>query len=142
MTQEIVARFSNNGAPLTSPATAPQITIYRTDTGAAVVTAQDMTEIAAGLFKYTVTGLDPLLDYAVSADGDPGAAGQTSTVERYAWGSIPGIGDDYERKIFTNRAETTVGGGGEKTIEFYDDDQTTVIDTIEISADGLSRTRP
>lgn len=29
-----------------------------------------------------------------------------------------------------------------KTVDFYDDDQTTIIDSLEISADGLERTNP
>tara|TARA_R110000822_G_scaffold120633_1_gene254108 strand:- start:2939 stop:3706 length:768 start_codon:yes stop_codon:yes gene_type:complete len=50
------------------------------------------------------------------------------------------------RKIFLNRAETTVNAGptppaGSKTIDFYDDDQATIIDSIEISTDGNTRTQ-
>lgn len=48
------------------------------------------------------------------------------------------------RKIFLNKAITQedTPGAGEKTITFYDDDQATPIDSIEISADGLTRTNP
>ena len=51
------------------------------------------------------------------------------------------------RKVFLNRAVTTVNPGpsppaGTKTIDFYDDDQVTVIDSVEISADGNVRTNP
>ena len=49
------------------------------------------------------------------------------------------------RKVFLNRAVTTENAGptppaGTKTIDFYDDDQTTIIDSVEISADGNERT--
>lgn len=43
-------------------------------------------------------------------------------------------------KVFLNRAVTTPLGGGAKRIDFYDDDQTTIIDSVTISADGLERT--
>jgi len=51
------------------------------------------------------------------------------------------------RKVFLNRAETTLNAGptppaGSKTIDFYDDDQTTIIDSLLISADGDTRTNP
>ena len=51
------------------------------------------------------------------------------------------------RKIFLNRAETTVNPGpsppaNSKTIDFYDDDQLTIIESLLISADGNTRQNP
>ena len=141
-TQEITAHFTNEGVPLLAPANAPTIRLRRTDTKALVVTDVAMTEVGDGNYLYLVTSSDPQLDYVVRADGDPTASGQVTVMERYAFGSAPGIGDDYVRKILTNRSVTTELGGGAKRIDFYDDDGSTIIDSITISADGLERTNP
>lgn len=140
--EDITVYFTNAGVPLTSPTNVPTISIRRTDTGALVVTDAAMTELGGGLYRYTVTGLDPQLDYVARADADPLGSGQVTAAERYAHGAIPGISDAYVRKILTNRAVTTNLGGGAKRVDFYDDDGTTIIDSITISADGLERTNP
>lgn len=85
----IVACFTNNGVPLTSPANAPTIRIRRTDTQALVVTDDAMTEQGDGCFSYDFTPTDGL-DYSIRADGDPTASGQTTQAERYAFGSLSG----------------------------------------------------
>lgn len=43
--------------------------------------------------------------------------------------------------LFRNNAETVVGGGGERTVTIYEEDGVTVKNVVEISADGLDRTR-
>lgn len=138
---ELVAKFTNNGVPLISPSNTPTVRIRRTDTGALVVTDAAMTELGDGFYRYDFTSADELLDYSARADGDPTAAGQTTDAERYAWAVIPGLGPDFLRKVFANKAVTTELGGGAKRIDFYDDDQTTVLASVTISADGLTRTR-
>ena len=143
MTQQIVAHFTNVGVPVTAPGDVPTIRIRRTDTGALVVTDAAMTELGDGGYVYEFTEA-ALLDYSIRADGDPTASGQTTAAERYAFG---GLDADIIRKALLNRAETTENAGpappaGSKTVDFYDDDQTTIIESIEISADGLSRTNP
>lgn len=45
-------------------------------------------------------------------------------------------------KVFLNKAITTDIGGGAKRIDFHDDDQSTIIDSVTISADGKVRTNP
>lgn len=45
-------------------------------------------------------------------------------------------------KIFLNKGVTTDIGGGVKRIDFFDDDQSTIIDSVTISADGNTRTNP
>lgn len=45
-------------------------------------------------------------------------------------------------KIFLNKGLTTDIGGGAKRIDFFDDDQSTIIDSVTISADGNTRTNP
>lgn len=140
MAVEIVAKFTNAGVPLVAPGNLPTIRIRRIDTGALVVTDLAMTELGDGAYRYAFT-TSGLLEYSVRADGDPTASGQTTAAERYAFGAV---GTEIVRKALLNRAETTLDspGPGQKTVDFYDDDQTTVVDSIEISADGLSRTNP
>lgn len=46
------------------------------------------------------------------------------------------------RKVFLNRAVTTILGDTSKQIDFYDDDQVAIIETIFISIDGNERTNP
>ena len=75
--------------PLTAPATAPTIRIRRTDTQALVVTDLPMTEQGDGNYSYDFATTDGL-EYAVRADGDPAAAGQTAPGGRYAHGTISG----------------------------------------------------
>lgn len=45
-------------------------------------------------------------------------------------------------KTFLNRAVTVENGDGTKTISFYDDDSLTILDQLDISADGNERTNP
>lgn len=137
----ITAFFTNLGAPLTSPSTAPTIRIRRLDTNALVITDASMSEVGGGFYKYEFTSADELLDYSVRADGDPSAAGQVTASERYRSGTLGGLGADLLRKVFLNKAVTTNLGGGTKRVDFYDDDQTTVIASLTISADGLTRTQ-
>lgn len=143
MTTAIVAHFTNNGVPLTAPGNVPTIRIRRTDTGALVVTDDAMTELGDGSYRYDFDEA-ALLNYSVRADGDPTAALQVSVADRYKFGVLDA---DIVRKAFTNRAVTTENAGpvppaGSKTIDFYNDDQTTVIESLLISADGLERTNP
>lgn len=139
----IVSNFTNSGVPLVSPATAPTIRIRRLDTDALVVTDDAMTEVGDGSYRYSFTTAG-LLEYSVRTNGDPIASGQTTLSERY---QNAVIGDDIVRKVFINRAETIENAGptppaGSQTINFYDDDQSTVIESITISTDGNTRINP
>ena len=140
MTTDIVAFVTNNDAPLTSPTDEPTIRIRRLDTGALVVTDQDMTEIGDGLWSYSFDE-SSLLTYGVRVDADPAASSQVTAAERY-YSAI--VGPDLARKVLLNKAVTSedTPGVGQKTVDFYNDDQTTVIESIVISADGLTRTNP
>ncbi|HET6417635.1 MAG TPA: hypothetical protein VFG22_15160, partial [Polyangiales bacterium] len=82
MTTDIVAFVTNNDAPLTSPTDEPTIRIRRLDTGALVVTDQDMTEIGDGLWSYSFDE-SSLLTYGVRVDADPAASSQVTAAERY-----------------------------------------------------------
>lgn len=85
----IIASFTNNGIPLTSPTTAPTVRIRRTDTGALVVTNASMTEVGDGNYQYSFSPISNL-EYAIRADGDPLAAGQVTPEERYVFGVLTG----------------------------------------------------
>ena len=85
----IVAHFTNNAVPLTSPGNVPTIRIRRTDTGALVVTDAAMTELGDGEFRYDFSPTDGI-EYSIRADGDPTAAGQVTASERYQWGVLSG----------------------------------------------------
>ncbi len=106
---------------------------------------------------YTVVFEDG--QYAVRLDGsnnnifDEGVIvrNQVSIIPTNSAGLISGVSIANDaallRKVFLNRAVTTVNAGptppaGTKTVDFYDDDQATVIDSIQISADGNTRTNP
>jgi len=86
---EILAHFTNGGVPLVGPSPLPTIRIRRTDTGALVITDSNMTEVGDGSFTFTFSPVADV-DYAVRADGDPTASGQTTIGERYKFGSVSG----------------------------------------------------
>tara|TARA_R110000851_G_scaffold120002_1_gene248084 strand:- start:25190 stop:25618 length:429 start_codon:yes stop_codon:yes gene_type:complete len=137
----LVAHLTNNSAPLTSPAQVPTIRVRRLSDNALVVTDAAMTEVGDGSFVYDMTTVG-LLEYSFRVDADPTAADQVTARERYQYGVL---GNDILRKTFLNRAVTTENAGpappaGSKTIDFYDEDGVTVIETLLISADGLERT--
>jgi hypothetical protein len=81
MTTTITSFFTSSGTPKTG--LTPVITIYRLDTNAVVVNAQNMTAVANGIYKYSFTTYDQTLEYAIYVDG--GSA--LSTPDRYQYGS-------------------------------------------------------
>lgn len=62
----IISYFSENGVPKTG--LTPSITIRELD-GTIKVNAQNMTEVAAGFYKYDFTDYDEDEDYLISVDG-------------------------------------------------------------------------
>jgi len=90
MSVAIIASFTDEGVPLTSPSNTPTIRIRRTDTGALVVTDSAMTELGDGNYKYDFSP-SATLQYSIRADGDPTAAGQTTAEERYVFGALSGV---------------------------------------------------
>ena len=87
---EIVASWTNAGVPLVAPANVPEVTIRRIDTQAIVAGPSAMTEIGEGSFAFTFAPV-ATLEYAIVADGDPLAAGQVLTLDRYQYGFLSGI---------------------------------------------------
>lgn len=114
---------------------------------ALVITDDDMTEVGDGCYVFVFTESN-LLEYSIRIDGDPMDLEQVTAEERYQFGLL-GLttGAALIRKILLNRAVTTENLGpappaGSKTVDFYDDDQATIIESILISANGLERTNP
>lgn len=75
------ARFTLNGVAATG--LTPTITINKVSDGSAVVTAQAMTELANGWYKYSYAGYDAAEDYVFSCDGGATLSG----AERYPGGA-------------------------------------------------------
>jgi len=62
----LIAFFSDQGIPKTG--LSPSIDVWEDD-GTQVVTAQAMTEIAGGFYKYDFAAYDETVNYCISADG-------------------------------------------------------------------------
>ena len=103
----IVAHFTNQGTPLTSPTDAPTIRIRRTDTGALVVTDLAMTELGDGSFRRDFSPASTL-QYAIRADGDPTASGQVTVAERYVFGSLDGRVDNSLVTVIPTNLDATI----------------------------------
>lgn len=76
------------------------MTIYNLDAGTTVVSAQAMTEVANGIYKYSFTTYDPTVNYAVYVDG-------TSTLadnDRYQYG-------DNSNEVWNMGTRTLTSGG-------------------------------
>ncbi|MBI9086817.1 MAG: hypothetical protein JEZ11_24685 [Desulfobacterales bacterium] len=86
----LTARFKTFGVPATG--LSPTITIYNVTTGAAVISAQPMTEIAGGFYKYDFSAYDSTAEYIFACDGGATLEDQ----ERYLEGST-GIAGDITR---------------------------------------------
>lgn len=77
----IMSAFQNNGAPATG--LTPVITIYDLSDNSVVVNAQNMTEVANGIYKYSFASYDYTKDYAIYVDG----TATLNDVDRYQYGS-------------------------------------------------------
>jgi hypothetical protein len=89
----IVTFVTNNSVPVTSPTNVPTITVRRLDTGAAVETNQNMTEVGDGLYTFDLTTVSTL-EYGYVVDADPLAASQVTAAERFQYGAVSGIQDE------------------------------------------------
>jgi len=67
MSDFVIATFVAEGAKLSG--LTPKINIFRIEDSVQVVTNITMPEVTAGLYKYTITGLDILKNYAGFVDG-------------------------------------------------------------------------
>lgn len=98
--------FTTSGAPATG--LSPTITIRKVSDGSAVVSAQAMTEVGSGWYKYDYTGYDETLDYVFMADG---GAGQPAG-ERYVFGATDGAGTMTQVLTDTAEVQAELANGG------------------------------
>ncbi len=112
--------FTASGVPKTG--LSPTIDIWKAD-ATQVITAQAMTEIAGGFYKYDFTTYDEDEDYVIRSDG-------TSTLpdsERYAYSTNENGATGKILKFLKNKWEIK----GNQMI-FYDDDDVTPIYTFDL----------
>ena len=77
---EIAVHLLKSGAPINALVGVPTITIYRLDTGAAVITAAVLTDrTASGLYTYDFTIAIDGINYSFLIDADPTAINQVDT---------------------------------------------------------------
>lgn len=81
--------MTDDSVPQTAPVDSPEITIYRLDTDAAVVSGAAMTHVGQGLWRYDFTP-STTLEYGYVIDADPNATGQVTPGERYFYGGLSG----------------------------------------------------
>ncbi len=121
--------FTNTGTPATG--LSPTIRIRDLSDNSLVVTDAAMTEVGDGWYKYDFTTYDNEKDYAIRCDGTATLSGS----DRYAFvGSAEVNMDDKVttiRQVLTGKWEI-VGN----QLLMYDDDDTTVLYTFDLSRSG------
>ncbi len=117
---EILAFFTNKGTPETG--LSATIDVWKLD-GTQVVTAQAMTEIAGGFYKYDFTAYDEDIDYVIRGDGSATLSGS----DRYVFSSNETAGVGKILKIEKGSWKIT----GNQMI-FYDTDGTTPLYTFDL----------
>ena len=124
----IIAFFTDGGTPKTG--LSPTLDVWKTD-GTQVVTAQAMTEIGGGFYKYEYTGYDEDEDYVIRADGTATLSGY----DRYVFSTNETAGIGKILKIGKNKWEIK----GNQFI-IYDDDDTTELYTFNLQTKSGSPT--
>ncbi|MEK0335826.1 MAG: hypothetical protein QQN41_00115 [Nitrosopumilus sp.] len=117
---DILSFFTNKGTP--SIGLSPILDIWTT-AGSQVVTAQLMTEIAGGFYKYDFTTYDEDEDYVIRADGTSTLKGS----DRYVYSTNETAGVGKILKIEKNKWEIK-----DNQMIFYDDDGTTPLYTFNL----------
>jgi len=115
----LMAFFSDQGIPKTG--LSPTIDVWKDD-ATHVITAQAMTEIAGGFYKYDFAAYDEAVNYCISADGGAGLQDN----DRYVL-TTNALGDLEERLTFLKDIE----GGRWKIVAnqmiFYKSDNITEV---------------
>ena len=84
----ITTYFTQNGVPKTG--LSPTVDVWKLSDDSQVVTAQAMTEVGGGFYKYLFTGYSALEDYSVQCD----AGDDLPDAERYSFAGNEGFHDD------------------------------------------------
>jgi len=116
----IIAFFTEDGTPKTG--LSPTLDVWKVD-GTQPVTAQAMTEIAGGFYKYDFTTYDEDEDYVIRADG----TATLSVADRYVFSTNETAGVGNILKVEKNRWEIK-----SNQMIFYDDDGTTALYTFDL----------
>lgn len=116
----IISFFTEEGTPKTG--LSPTLDVWTVD-GSQVVTAQAMTEIAGGFYKYDFSTYDENEDYCMRADGTSSLTGSDRYL--YSTNETGGVGNIL--KVEKNKWEIK----GNQMI-FYDDDATTALYTFNL----------
>lgn len=120
--------FTSSGAPATG--LSPTITIRKVSDGSAVVSAQAMTEVGSGWYRYDYAGYDETLDYVFVADG---GAGQPAG-ERYVFGATDGAGTMTQVLTDTAEVQAELADGGRTDLLI----DSILADTNELQADWVN----
>ena len=117
---ELLAFFTDKGDPKTG--LSPTIDVWKLD-GTQVITAQAMTEIAGGFYKYDFTTYDEDINYVIRADGTDTLSGS----DRYVFSSneTAGVG----KILQIEKGNWAIVG---TQMIFYDSDGTTPIYTFDL----------
>ncbi len=118
---ELLAFFTDKGTPSTG--LSPTIDVWKLD-GTQVVTAQAMTEIAGGFYKYDFTTYDEDINYVIRADGTNTLTGS----DRYVYSSNENAGIGKILQI--EKGNWAIVGN---QMIFYDTDGTTPIYTFDLT---------
>lgn len=140
MSISIVSAFQSAGIPAVG--LTPHVTVYDLTDSSVVVSAEVMTEIANGLYKYLFVAYDPSKEYAIYVDG-----GDTLAADRYQYageGALVSVLDDPVEGTYTMREALRImlavlagkaSGGGTATIVFRDvnDSKDRVEATVDVN---------
>lgn len=116
----IIAFFTDSGTPKTG--LSPTLDVWKAD-GTQVVTAQAMTEIAGGFYKYDFTTYDEDEDYCIRADGTSTLSGSDRYV--FSTNQTAGIG----KILQIEKGNWEIKGN---QMIFYASDGTTPIYTFDL----------
>ena len=120
MTLTITTFFTDKGVPKTG--LSPTIDVYEDD-GTQVVTAQAMTEIAGGFYKFDFTDNDDSKTYVIVADG----TATLGNLDRFMASS--NIHGDLRQSLKVTKNRLKIAGN---QMKIFDDDETTVIFTFDL----------
>ena len=127
-TMKFIAFFTENSSPKTG--LSPTIDIWKDD-GDQVITAQPMSEISSGFYKYEYTAFDVDTDYVIRADGTTALP----TSERYhvQTNGLSDVKSDSENLLKVQKNKWDIISD---VLTIYDDDETTPLYEFELFDDS------
>lgn len=126
MAKVITCVFFESGVPKTG--LSPTITVYKVSDGSTVVSAQAMTELAGGFYKYSYAGYDGTEQYVFSADSVT-----LTGSERYSVGPL----DENILTDLSARIPAALSSGNIKADALAISTSTAAADKLEASAETI-----